>query len=174
MQPSAIRMPAIGALGSSWPATVATRAWAPLASFGRVGSVGGETIAGNPLPLIRTTEPYDFDHVPPPVSKEIKEALDCLSVGAHNGFGGCCRRAIQALCTNLGAEASTKVKNQVQEMAAATGLEQEWVDLFGSNACRTRWKSPAPAHLGRRALGRDPVSTPRPDVSALYETWQGE
>jgi hypothetical protein len=95
----------------------------------RQGNSGGEIVAGNPRPLIRTTEPYDFDHVPASVAKEIKEALDCLSVGAHNGFGGCCRRAIQALCTNLGAEASTKVKNQVQEMAAATGLEQEWVDL---------------------------------------------
>jgi hypothetical protein len=43
----------------------------------RQGNSGGEIVAGNPRPLIRTTEPYDFDHVPASVAKEIKEALDC-------------------------------------------------------------------------------------------------
>src|SRR5207302_218448 len=41
----------------------------------------------------------------------------------------CCRRAVQALCTNLGAEASTKVKNQILDMAKTAGLDKEWTDL---------------------------------------------
>jgi hypothetical protein len=78
--------------------------------WNQVGWNGGELALTQPQSVLRTQHSYDFDHVPEPVAKEIKEALDCLSVGAYNGFGGCCRRAIQALSTNLGAGATTKVK----------------------------------------------------------------
>ena len=74
-------------------------------------------------------EPFDFAHVPPDVQREIKEALDCLSVDAFHGFATLCRRAAQAICTNLGAEATPIVKRQIEEMIDLTGLGDEWKGL---------------------------------------------
>lgn len=74
----------------------------------------------------RTREPFNFDHVPEAVQKEIEEALDCLSVDAYNGFAALCRRAVQALCTNLGAGARSKVRAQIKEMVGLTGLGEDW------------------------------------------------
>ena len=83
----------------------------------------------NPYVVLRVREPFDFEYVPDAVKKEIEEALDCLSVNAFNGFSAVCRRAIQAICTNLGAKGSTKVKKQIEEMADLMDLDQEWKDL---------------------------------------------
>jgi hypothetical protein len=79
--------------------------------------------------VIAVREPFDFEYVPKEVSNEIAEALDCLSVGSTNGFAALCRRAIQAVCTNLGAGASTKIKAQIDEMADISNLDQEWKDV---------------------------------------------
>lgn len=57
------------------------------------------------------------------------EGLACLSVGAVNGFAAVCRRAIQAICTDLGAAATTKIKGQIGDMIRLTGLDQEWEGL---------------------------------------------
>lgn len=78
-----------------------------------------------PEMILPAREPFDFDHVPPAVAKEISEGLDCLSVGACNGFAAMCRRTIQAICTTLGAEASTKIKDQIEEMAKVAQLNDE-------------------------------------------------
>ncbi|MGA9365797.1 MAG: DUF4145 domain-containing protein [Bacteroidota bacterium] len=74
-------------------------------------------------------EDFDFEHVPKEVRKEIEEALDCLSVNAFNGFAAVCRRAVQALCVNLGTEATTRVEKQIEEMVEVTGLGTEWREL---------------------------------------------
>jgi hypothetical protein len=79
----------------------------------------------NPELILRTNEPFDFDHVPEKVKKEINEGLDCLSVNAYNGFAGMCRRAVQSICTSLGAESSTKVQAQINEMAQLADLDAE-------------------------------------------------
>lgn len=79
--------------------------------------------------VLRSVEEFDFDHVPDAVKTELVEALDCLSVNAFNGFAALCRRTIQAISTNLGAEASAKVKNQIKEMIELAGLGPEWMTL---------------------------------------------
>lgn len=86
-------------------------------------------IVGDPKEILPVKEPFDFSHVPGSVAKEINEALDCLSVSAYNGFAACCRRAVQSLCTALGADATTKVKQQIADMAAITELGADWQDL---------------------------------------------
>lgn len=83
----------------------------------------------SPKLVLRSREPFDFEHVPEDVKKEIEEALGCLSVNAYNGFAAVCRRAIQAISTNLGSGASTKVKKQIEEMIEITGLDDEWKEL---------------------------------------------
>jgi hypothetical protein len=82
-----------------------------------------------PKLALAVREPFDFEHVPEVVRKEIGEALDCLSVGSPNGFAAMCRRAIQTMCTNLGAGASTRIKAQIEEMAQISELDEEWKGL---------------------------------------------
>ena len=74
-------------------------------------------------------EEFNFEHVPETVKKEIEEALDCLSVDAYNGFAGVCRRAIQAICTDLGADATSKVERQIKEMVSVAGFGDDWKQL---------------------------------------------
>jgi hypothetical protein len=90
---------------------------------------GSQPTVVQPEMVLPTRESFDFSHVPQEVEKEIREGLDCLSVGAYNGFAGLCRRTIQAICTNLGADSSTKVKAQIEEMVTLTGLDKEWKEL---------------------------------------------
>jgi hypothetical protein len=90
---------------------------------------GGELFVTYPRSVLPTREPFDFDDVPNEVKKEVEEALDCLSVSAFHGFAAVCRRALQAICTNLGAGASARVENQIDEMIALSGLDDEWKDL---------------------------------------------
>jgi hypothetical protein len=75
--------------------------------------------------VLRVREPFDFAHVPDPVKAPIEEALDCLSVNAYNGFAAMCRRTIQAACTELGAEGSTKVEAQIRELKQIGALDDE-------------------------------------------------
>ena len=74
-------------------------------------------------------EEFDFQHVPEKVRTELTEALDCLSVNAFNGFAAVCRRVIQAICTDLGTEATVKVKHQIEDMIKLTELGDEWKEI---------------------------------------------
>lgn len=94
-----------------------------------VGWENGSPRLGQPSLVLPTLEPFDFEHVPDLVKKEIMEGLACLSVGACNGFAAVCRRSIQAICTDLGAAATTKIKDQISEMIRLTGLDPEWQEL---------------------------------------------
>ena len=86
------------------------------------------SVAGG-VPLIERTPSFELEHVPEPVAREIREALDCLRVRSYNGFAALVRRATQALCTDLGATASTKVQHQITEMAEMSGLDETDVEL---------------------------------------------
>ncbi len=83
----------------------------------------------SPRVALPMREEFNFEHVPESVKKEIEEALDCLSVNAYNGFAAVCRRAIQAICTDLGADATSRVKSQINEMASLTGLDDDLKQL---------------------------------------------
>jgi hypothetical protein len=83
----------------------------------------------NPKSVVPIREEFDFDYVPDKVRKEIEEALDCLSVNAYNGFAAVCRRSIQAISTELGANATTKVKQQIENMIEISGLGDEWKEI---------------------------------------------
>lgn len=83
----------------------------------------------SPKVVIPIREEFSFEFVPDAVKKEIEEALDCLSVAAFNGFAAVCRRATQAICTNLGAKARSKVENQIREMIELTRLGEDWKEL---------------------------------------------
>ena len=84
---------------------------------------------GNPQVALPMRSEYNFDYVPDSVKKEIEEALDCLSVNAYNGFAAVSRRVIQKICTDLGAKASSKVKQQIDDMAKLTDLDDELKEM---------------------------------------------
>ena len=80
------------------------------------GSSNNDLQVHSPSVVLPVLQPFDFSHVPNEVKSEIEEALRCLSVRAFNGFAAGCRRAIQATCTNLGADSTSRVKKQIKEM----------------------------------------------------------
>lgn len=82
-----------------------------------------------PKSVVPMRENFDFEHVPDDVRKEIEEALDCLSVSAYNGFAAVCRRSIQAISTKLGANATSRVKQQIENMIEISGLGDEWKEI---------------------------------------------
>jgi len=84
---------------------------------------------GDPSVVMPSIASFDFEHVPELVRREIEESLACLGVGAFNGFAAVCRRAIQAICTDLGTAATSKVKDQIKDMIQITGLGSEWEEL---------------------------------------------
>ena len=77
---------------------------------------------------------FDFEHVPDTVRDEIQEALACLSVAAYNGFAALCRRSIQAISTDLGADATSRVQNQINQMAELSDLDEELKELASGRA----------------------------------------
>lgn len=95
----------------------------------QVNNTCAQPTVHDPEVVLPVSEPFEFAHVPAEVEKEIREALDCLSVNSYNAFAAMSRRAVQAMCTNLGANASTKVQAQIEEMATLTGLDDEWKKL---------------------------------------------
>jgi hypothetical protein len=64
------------------------------------------------------------EHVPDDVAHEIGEALACLSVGAHHGFGAMARRVVQAIVRDLGHDGRARIEAQVGEMVALSGVDE--------------------------------------------------
>ena len=83
----------------------------------------------NPELVLRATEDYNFEHVPEAIETEIREALNCLSVDAYHGFAALCRRAVQEICSDLGADGVSKVQKQIEEMLEMTELGEGWEEL---------------------------------------------
>jgi hypothetical protein len=102
----------LGSIPVTWKIT----AWVPNSGMPYVDS---------PRIVVPTREEFNFDFVPETVRREIEEGLACFSVSAFNGFAALCRRAIQAICTEMGAEASAKVRHQIEEMAGLASLSDE-------------------------------------------------
>jgi hypothetical protein len=101
----------------------------PIPILWDVQYTGNQIMVANPRDVLRVREPFNFEHVPAQVTSEIEEGLDCLSVHAYHGFATQCRRAMQAICTNLGAEKSSKIEAQFNELMELTGLDKETQDL---------------------------------------------
>ncbi len=68
---------------------------------------------------------YDFTHLPPEVSADFREALDCFSIGAVNGFAAMCRRTVQSACAVLGAHGNDKVLNQLRDLKEMAEINDE-------------------------------------------------
>lgn len=94
-----------------------------------LGWQGDYPSVANPVEVLRIVAEYDFGHVPECVEIPIKEALDCLSVNAFNGFAAVVRRAVQAICEDLGAQGSTKIQQQIKDVHAQGMLDDDQKNL---------------------------------------------
>ena len=83
------------------------------------------TRVDRPRLALPVREAFDVEYVPEEVVREIDEALACLSVAAHHGFGAMARRVVQALERDLGEGGSARVAQQLDEMLALSGVDEK-------------------------------------------------
>lgn len=86
-------------------------------------------IVKNPQMVLPVKPKFEFDHVPDPVSKEINEALECISVEAYHGFTALIKRAVRAIAEDLGTDGAAKVKKQVDEILKLSELDEDWEEI---------------------------------------------
>jgi hypothetical protein len=84
------------------------------------------TRVDRPRVAVPVVEPFDLEHVPAPVAREVREALDCLSVRAHHGFGAMARRAVRAIVDDLGGEGEARVRRHLDEIIELSDLDEAW------------------------------------------------
>jgi len=70
-------------------------------------------------------ESFDFQYLPPEVATDFKEALVCYSSGAVNGFAAMCRRTVQSVAGELGANGTDKVLNQLKDLKAMAEIDDD-------------------------------------------------
>lgn len=75
-------------------------------------------------------EDFEFKYIPEPVRKDFKEALDCYSIGAYNGFAAMCRRTIQSSATIIGAKGKDKVLKQLIDLKEMAEIEDEDFEMI--------------------------------------------
>lgn len=73
----------------------------------------------------RTQEAFDFDYLPEDVAPDFREALTCCSCGAYNGFAAMCRRTVQSVSSNLGAEGTDKVLTHLKDLKEMAQIDDE-------------------------------------------------
>jgi hypothetical protein len=73
----------------------------------------------------RVRETFEFNYLPDEVQQDFRETLTCYSILAYNGFAAMCRRTVQSVCTDLGAEGSDKVLNQLKDLKEMAQIDDE-------------------------------------------------
>lgn len=61
-------------------------------------------------------EPFETQYLASPVLDDFREALTCYANSCWNAFAAMCRRCIQSVSESFGAEGSTKVQAQLQDL----------------------------------------------------------
>jgi len=78
----------------------------------------------------RPGEDFDFKYLKGDVLSDFKEALTCYSNGAFNGFAAMCRRTVQSVSADLGAEGKDKVLNQLKDLKDMAQVDEETFALL--------------------------------------------
>lgn len=61
-------------------------------------------------------EPFEHQYLTEEVGADFKEALTCYAQSCWNAFAAMCRRCIQSVATDLGADGTTKVQSQLRDL----------------------------------------------------------
>jgi len=75
-------------------------------------------------------EPFEYEHLPPSVAEDFKEALICYSNTCYNAFAAMCRRCIQSVFIELGALGKDKVIAQLKEIKETASLDDETYEML--------------------------------------------
>ena len=75
-------------------------------------------------------EPFEMNYLAGAILDDFREALICYSASCWNAFAAMCRRCIQSISTTLGAEGTTKVQAQLQELKEMGVADPNTFDLL--------------------------------------------
>lgn len=76
----------------------------------------------------RPSETFEFAYLKGDVEEDFREALTCYSNLCFNAFASMCRRTVQSVCTDFGAEGKDRVLNQLQDLKGMAEIDD---DTFG-------------------------------------------
>jgi hypothetical protein len=78
--------------------------------------------------LERPMQTFDYQHLPNDVASDFRETLTCFSHQCWNAAAAMCRRTVQSIATNLGANGTDRVKRQILEIKDAAGIDDDTYD----------------------------------------------
>jgi hypothetical protein len=70
-------------------------------------------------------ETFEHKYLPAEVDEDLKEALVCFAQNCWNAFAAMCRRCIQSISTDLGAQGTSKVQKQLQDLKEMGAADEE-------------------------------------------------
>lgn len=73
----------------------------------------------------RNMETFEFEYLDGDVRDDFQEALKCFSYKCFNAFAAMCRRTIQSLAAQLGAEGKDRVAKQIAELKGLLNIDEE-------------------------------------------------
>lgn len=94
---------------------------------------GGVILAASPNDNSEVTEMYpsgsqetfDYEYLPNEVADNFREALSCYSISRFNAFAAMCRRTIQSMSADLGADGKDKVLQQLKDLKDMAHVDDE-------------------------------------------------
>jgi hypothetical protein len=73
----------------------------------------------------RAAETFEYKYLPEQVAGDFREALTCYSHLCYNAFAAMCRRCLQSASMVLGADGSSKVQHQLEELKSLGIIDDE-------------------------------------------------
>ena len=73
----------------------------------------------------KSTETFDFSYLEEKVADDFREALTCYTNLCLNAFAAMCRRTVQSVCSDLGADGKDKVLNQLKDLKEMAEIDNE-------------------------------------------------
>jgi len=90
------------------------------------------TAVGNPDTAIvsdiypeKASETFEFEFLKGDLAEDFKEALKCYSIDCYNAFAAMCRRTVQSMSTELGADGKDRVTKQLKELKEIVDVDEE-------------------------------------------------
>ncbi len=78
----------------------------------------------------RPTETFDFLYLDEKVADDFREALTCYTNLCLNAFAAMCRRTVQSVCSDLGADGKDRVLNQLKDLKEMAEIDDETFTVF--------------------------------------------
>jgi len=73
----------------------------------------------------KPTETFDFSYLEERIANDFREALTCYTNLCLNAFAAMCRRTVQSVCNDLGADGKDRVLNQLKDLKDMAKIDDE-------------------------------------------------